>query len=157
MKNIFKTVFVNLGIILIALLAIFFLLKLDTVLGLPNFYSFPWTTIGSIVLFIGIIIRLWASFTFYQNGIKVIAVKPQSKFIRKGPYRFSRNPLYIGIICIDLGVSLIVGSPSGVVLAILFFVFWSFYTRLIDEPRLKKSFGEEYLQYEKEVPRWFGF
>jgi len=157
MKNIFKTIFLNFWLIVIVVLVEFLLLILDKVLTFPNFHSTLIIVLGTLILLTGIVFRIWASFIFFQNELKVLSVKPQSKFIRKGPYKISRNPLYIGIICIVLGIAFIIGSPSSVVASILLIIFWNFYTRLVDEKRMLQSFGEDYRQYEKEVPRWFSF
>lgn len=131
--------------------------KLDSLLGIKDFYSAPSVIVGIFILTIGFILRIRASFIFYQNNLKVISLRPQQTFVKSGPYKFSRNPLYLGIIGIILGLALLFGSPNGVIFSFLVFLSWDLYARLFEEKTLERKFGEDYLQYKQEVPRWIGF
>jgi Phospholipid methyltransferase len=53
-------------------------------------------TFRSAKIAIGFLLRVWATFHFYEQHMKVISLVPQKKLITSGPYRFSRNPLYLG-------------------------------------------------------------
>lgn len=87
--------------------------------------------------------------------MRVIDLKPQKKLITSGPYRFSRNPLYLGgNIFIFLGASLVMGTPSGVILTFLHLPLVDLMVRR-EERQLEKSFGKEWLEYKEKVQRWF--
>ena len=86
--------------------------------------------------------------------MKVIKLAPQKKLITSGPYRFSRNPLYLGgNLFIFLGAVLFLGSPSGIVLTSINLVAVDFMIRR-EERQLARDFGEEWLAYRNKVRRW---
>lgn len=100
--------------------------------------------IGFLIIFSGILIRVWAS--GYLKKRKKLAVS--------GPYRFTRNPLYLGTILI--GVGFWVMSDSFFILLPFFAVFAGLYARTIrvEEKELLEKFGKEYEMYIKSVPRF---
>lgn len=76
------------------------------------------------------------------------------KFVATGPYRYVRNPMYVGAILVLIGAGLIVLSPSIVLLG---FAFWGLTHILVlvyEEPVLTARFGEAYVRYRAEVNRW---
>ena len=147
--NYLKAVLINLWIVTVACGVMLIARLLDAPLGLLNYQSFLSISIGTTLIFIGLFFRLWASMTFYKNKLNVVRLKSQHKFIQSGPYQFSRNPLYIGLVTIVLGFALISGSLLGLILAILHFFLWDFWLRFFEEKDLEKAFGEEYLLYKK--------
>jgi protein-S-isoprenylcysteine O-methyltransferase Ste14 len=79
---------------------------------------------------------------------------PTTSVVTTGIYRFTRNPIYFGFLCVVIGLPLIFGNPWGIVAA-LFQVF--FFTRIIisrEETYLTGKFGQEYLDYKAKVRRW---
>jgi protein-S-isoprenylcysteine O-methyltransferase Ste14 len=86
--------------------------------------------------------------------MKVIVLSAQQSLITDGPYRFSRNPLYLGgNVCMFLGATLIVGSPSGIVLIIAQLPLVDIMIRR-EEKQLEKKFGDEWIRYARKVRRW---
>jgi protein-S-isoprenylcysteine O-methyltransferase Ste14 len=77
------------------------------------------------------------------------------RLIKDGPYGVVRNPMYLGIIFISLGIVLMLFQIWVVVLFITFFLIR--YISLInkEEKNLIKMFGQEYINYQKKVPRLF--
>lgn len=154
--NITKSLLFAISIVVLGL--VFFsqvMTKVDALLGFKNFQSIATLVLGGNALLIGAILRLWAAFLFYSQGIKVIAVHAQDKLVTAGPYKFSRNPLYLGIICIAFGSAIIFGSISGFALSVVIFIGWNLWVRLCEEKQLEQKFGAEYARYKQRVPRWF--
>src|SRR5262249_59036748 len=61
----------------------------------------------------GFLTRLWATAHFYTHHMRVISLEPQSALITSGPFRWSRNPLYLGgNVFTFFGASLLLGSPE---------------------------------------------
>jgi protein-S-isoprenylcysteine O-methyltransferase Ste14 len=86
--------------------------------------------------------------------MRVISLSPQSTLITSGPYRFSRNPLYLaGNVCIFLGAALVFGSPAAVLITITHFPFIDLFVRR-EEKQLERDFGDDWLQYRRRVRRW---
>jgi protein-S-isoprenylcysteine O-methyltransferase Ste14 len=69
---------------------------LDYLFGIGRFYSTLAIAAGSVLLAAGFLLRVWATYYFYQDNMKVIVLSAQQSLITDGPYRFSRHPLYLG-------------------------------------------------------------
>jgi len=81
-------------------------------------------------------------------------IEPPKELVIKGIYRFTRNPIYIGYFLILLGEFFIFGYLLLLFYFIAMLVFMQIYVVYIEEPKLKKRFGEAYKDYMKNVPRW---
>ncbi len=72
----------------------------------------------------------------------------------RGPYRYVRNPMISGVLAILLGEALILGSLPLIYWFPLFFLLNAIYIPLIEERDLARRFGDDYLNYKINVPRW---
>jgi protein-S-isoprenylcysteine O-methyltransferase Ste14 len=69
---------------------------------------------------LGFLVRLWATSHFYAHRMRVISLEPQATLVTSGPYRFSRNPLYLGgNVFIFSGSALLLGSPTALIATLL--------------------------------------
>jgi protein-S-isoprenylcysteine O-methyltransferase Ste14 len=127
--------------------------KLDKYIPLrvPRELVVPGMAIG----FAGAALALTTVGLFIFEGRGTPAVfDPPRKFVPHGPYKFVRNPMYIGGVAMLLGLGLYLTSISmtlyavGAFLLIHSFVVWA------EEPGLRKRFGQEYEEYCRTVPRW---
>jgi protein-S-isoprenylcysteine O-methyltransferase Ste14 len=92
----------------------------DVLLGIPGFRSHLTIAAALLLLTIGFLLRVWATFYFYKQHLRVISLVPQKTLITSGPYRFSRNPLYLGgNVCIFFGASLLFGSPTALFITVI--------------------------------------
>src|ERR1022692_1088994 len=115
--NLLKSIFHNIGVVIVGFVFAFPGTRLDLLLGLPACKSLLIAIVACLLLAMGFLIRVWATFYFYERHMKVISLVPQKTLITSGPYRFSRNPLYLGgNVFIFLGAVLFLGSPSGIFL-----------------------------------------
>jgi len=112
------------------------------ILSKPSWQS---VILGAAVSLPGLIIRAWAAGH----------LKKEKELAVSGPYRYSRNPLYLGNLI--LGLSLAAGSGSTVVVIIFSAYFLVFYPMIIlaERERMKKLFPEKYKEYIKHVPLFF--
>ena len=79
---------------------------------------------------------------------------PTKKLVVTGPYRYTRNPMITGVLTCLLGESCLFHSFPILAWALVFFLVNTTYFILSEEPGLEKRFGDEYLEYKKNVPRW---
>ena len=79
---------------------------------------------------------------------------PPKVFVASGPYRYVRNPMYVGAVLALVGGGLIVSSISILILAALFWALAHVMVLLNEEPALEKRFGDSFVQYRREVNRW---
>ncbi|PIP87947.1 hypothetical protein COW80_03110 [Candidatus Beckwithbacteria bacterium CG22_combo_CG10-13_8_21_14_all_01_47_9] len=124
-------------------------------LDLPVYGNFVSRTIGIIFGGIGLISTLLIVNEHFKTGrVTPVAVEKPLKFIVKGVYCYSRNPMYITIILTFFGGWLFFGHFLLLVYVLLAFPVLPVFIIYKEEPELKKIFGKEYLDYLKRVPRW---
>lgn len=149
-----KSVLHNVGVVIVGLAVAFIGTRLDLLFGIPDFRSTLTTAVGSLLLIIGFLLRVWATVYFYREQMKVISLSPQRRLFTSGPYRFSRNPLYLGgNVFVFLGAALLLGSPAAVSITIVHLPFVDLFIRR-EERQLERDFDGEWLAYRKRVRRW---
>jgi protein-S-isoprenylcysteine O-methyltransferase Ste14 len=75
-------------------------------------------------------------------------------FVVSGPYRWVRNPMYIGGFLLLLGYALCAGSVAALLVALTMLVTVHLVAVLYEEPNLRRRFGASYEQYRRSTPRW---
>ena len=123
--------------------------------GIPIFPSLGLAFLGGII---GIMGAIFASLSFrliirIGNGT-IMPWDPTKKLVVVGLYGFVRNPMILSILIILLGEAVAFASDTIFILAAAFFIINTLYFRFSEEPGLEKRFGEEYLEYKRNVPRW---
>ena len=91
---------------------------------------------------------------FRRAGTSVDPYRPSTSFVSGGPYRFSRNPDYLGLTLLYAGVSLLVRSPWSLALLPGVLAVMSRGVIEREERYLEERFGEEYRLYKERVRRW---
>jgi protein-S-isoprenylcysteine O-methyltransferase Ste14 len=76
------------------------------------------------------------------------------RFVAVGPYRFVRNPMYVGAIMLMVGFGLVLGAPSVFGVALAAFFLSNLFVLFVEEPGLARRFGETYLAYRRTTNRW---
>lgn len=111
--------------------------------------------LGIIVFMIGLIIMLHCVYQFAVEGRGTLSpVDPTQHLVINGLYRFTRNPMYLGVITMLIGEAIFTWSNWLWIYSFLVFIGFNLFILLVEEPRLKKDFGAEYEQYCQEVRRW---
>src|SRR5262249_31655537 len=104
----------NLGVVAVGFGVAFVGTKLDLLVGAPRFHAIVAVVGGWLLIAAGFLLRLWATYCFYQHRMRVISLMPQGTLVTSGPYRYSRNPLYLGgNVFIFFGAGLVLGSPTA--------------------------------------------
>ena len=104
---------------------------------------------------LGLLVTCIADFARFGHGT-LAPYDPPGALVARGPYRYTRNPMYVGVLGILAGLALARWSmplaiyAAGVAAAFVTFV------RLYEEPRLARQFGDAYRAYVSRVPRWLG-
>src|SRR5438105_14976879 len=99
---------------------------------------------GMIMVTIGTVIALWCVFTFAFIGKGTPApFDPPRRFVIRGPYRFVRNPMYIGAGFALAGAALFYESWALLVYTGLFFIITHLFVVLYEEPTLRRTFGAD--------------
>jgi protein-S-isoprenylcysteine O-methyltransferase Ste14 len=149
-----KSLLHNLGVLAVSLVVGAIGVGLDHLLGLPRFAGMVAAVIGAGLLTAGFALRVWATWHFYQRRMRVIVLEPQSDLVTDGPFRFSRNPLYLGgNVFMFLGAALALGSTGGVVLTAIGLIPTDRMIRR-EERQLEARFGDAWRTYAARVRRW---
>lgn len=109
---------------------------------------------GAGVALVGLAFGGWGFFTFVRAKTTPHPNHPVSALVTWGPYRISRNPMYVGLSVFMAGLALLANTPW--ILATLPHV-WLALRRLVidrEEAYLERKFGEEYRSFKARTPRW---
>jgi protein-S-isoprenylcysteine O-methyltransferase Ste14 len=111
---------------------------------------------GIIIGGVGAVIALWCVFTFAFVGKGTPApFDPPRRLVIRGPYRFVRNPMYIGAALALAGAALFYGTMSLLIYAGVFLLAMHLFVVGYEEPTLRRTFGAEYEAYCRQVRRWW--
>jgi protein-S-isoprenylcysteine O-methyltransferase Ste14 len=117
--------------------------------------SAPQQLVGVLLLVAGLMLMGWALLTFSRARTAVIPIRPARVLVSSGPYRFSRNPMYVGLSAAYLGLAILLNQAwpilflPGVIIVLLLVVIQR------EEQHLQDSFPDEYPAYRRSVRRWF--
>ncbi len=116
----------------------------------------PWNKIGLVVIATALLLDLSSLFLFFKRKTSPNPFNPNSasKLVISGMYRYTRNPMYVGLALLLTGWAIYLGSLSPFLLIPLFIVVLTVQQIIPEEKVLEVKFGDEYLEYKKSVRRW---
>ncbi len=117
-----------------------------------RFWSRPWWGAGACLL--GVAIMLWGWSEFRRKDNPICPTATAVALIRSGPFRFSRNPMYLGVSLILLSPAMGMGSPLFLLSPLAFLAICNFVFVPYEEKRLANIFGKPFLDYLAAVRRW---
>ena len=112
--------------------------------------------LGSVIIISGLIVTASAVVLFKKNKTTVTPLNPSrsTKLITGGIYKYSRNPMYLGLSFVLSGVSIIVNPIGGFIFIPLFILYLNFFQIMPEENAMTDLFEKEFLEYKKSVRRW---
>jgi protein-S-isoprenylcysteine O-methyltransferase Ste14 len=111
---------------------------------------------GIVVGLLGAGLVLWGLATMRTAGAAVDPRKGTKAIVTTGPFRFTRNPLYVGLTLVYLGLTLGFDTWWGIVLLVPLMVVLHVGVVRREESYLERKFGDEYRQYKRKVGRYIG-
>jgi protein-S-isoprenylcysteine O-methyltransferase Ste14 len=112
------------------------------------------SVVGGVLFGIGAAIAGWGLLTFRRAATTTVPGEASSELVTWGPYRFSRNPMYVGLVLAYLGEAGILRQVWPVFLLPLTVAYVNWVVIPVEEGKLKEVFGEEYKEYQAKVRRW---
>jgi protein-S-isoprenylcysteine O-methyltransferase Ste14 len=97
---------------------------------------------------------LWVAGIFDRAGTTIKPFEESSALVTTGPFRVSRNPVYLGMVLGLLGVAVLAGSLSPFLVIPLFAVLIDRRFIQAEEAQLERTFGASYVAYKSQVRRW---
>jgi protein-S-isoprenylcysteine O-methyltransferase Ste14 len=120
-----------------------------------------WAPLGDVLLWpgrglvaAGIALIVWSGLAFRRARTTIVPHQPPSALVEAGPYRFSRNPIYLADLVILAGAALILGAPLALILLVPFREVLLRRFILPEEAVLERDLGPAYLDYKARVRRW---
>jgi protein-S-isoprenylcysteine O-methyltransferase Ste14 len=136
--------------------ATFFIIGIITDRALSHsieFYGFPHRA-GWVLAVIGFLIVGWAVARFVKEKTHVDVRKPATTLVIQGPYRFSRNPMYLAATLLYAGVAIAYGKTATLVFLIPCLIVMHYGVITREERYLDGKFGDTYRDYRTKVRRW---
>lgn len=120
----------------------------------PRFTSLAGQVAGGVLILIGLVLLVNAGGLFKRAGTDLIPFRNVSALVTEGVYRFTRNPMYLGMVAVLLGCAVTVGASMALVVPPVFAVIVEARFIRPEEAMLRKLFPEEYAAYCERVRRW---
>lgn len=136
------------------LIALAVQLLLDSVLPAAELLGGRWRWLGLLLLVPAVLLAGPAARALVRRGTTLHPFGRPSQLVIDGPYRYTRNPVYLALACILLGVAVYLGSLAAFLVVPLFV--WAITAAFIrrEERALAETFGQAYAEYCQSVPRW---
>jgi len=136
------------GLALLAGIALHLLAPLGTLSPWPSRIA------GVVLLGLGVALARWGERAMHRAGTNVHPSQPALALVEEGPFRFTRNPLYLGLTLLYIGVALLIPAiwPLILLLPVIAVMHWGVITR--EERYLEEKFGHAYRTYRDRVRRW---
>jgi protein-S-isoprenylcysteine O-methyltransferase Ste14 len=136
-------------------LAVLVGLTLQWVVSLPFMpASVPAGWIGGIVFVLALALFAWAIATMTRAGSNVPTNLPTTTIVETGPYRFTRNPIYLGMFLGLVGLAIAFDNLWLLVMLVPFTLAIRYGVVAREEAYLERKFGDAYRQYRARVRRW---
>jgi protein-S-isoprenylcysteine O-methyltransferase Ste14 len=112
------------------------------------------STVGAVLFAVGALIAGWGLVTFHRARTTTVPGESSSRLVTWGPYRFSRNPMYVGLATAYLGEACLLRQvwPVALLPLVLAYVNWAVIP--VEQARLTDVFAAEYVAYQRQVRRW---
>lgn len=119
--------------------------------ALPRTLQF---SVGAILIFAGLVIAVSAMRRFRRAGTTVPTHEPTSAVVTSGIYRFSRNPIYVGMTLLYLGIAVMADGAWTAAMLIPILAIMRYGVVAREEAYLERKFGDAYRDYKAAVRRW---
>jgi protein-S-isoprenylcysteine O-methyltransferase Ste14 len=110
--------------------------------------------IGGGLIVAGVAMMASAMRLFRRAGTAIPPWEPTTALVTTGPYRFSRNPIYLSVVTLYVGIALLFAASWALVLLVPALVILHYFVIRREEAYLDRRFGETYRQYRARVRRW---
>ncbi len=136
------------------LLAVVLMSCLHVLVPVRRIVPGPYRFLGLVPLLAGVVVVLSIAAIFRRAGTTIRPFEASSTLLVRGVYRFTRNPIYLGMVCALLGVAMLAGTltPFLVIPAFAYLIDRRFVRA--EEAMLEQRFGSQYVEYKARVRRW---
>ena len=121
-----------------------------------QFFSYSNNIISLFLLILGLFVFISAVRSFRKQKTTVNPLEPKqaSSLVTSGIFKYSRNPMYLGMLIILLSISFKFNLVGGIVISLSFYLFITKFQILPEEVAMNELFGNEFIDYSKKTRRW---
>jgi protein-S-isoprenylcysteine O-methyltransferase Ste14 len=107
-------------------------------------------------IFLGssVLLLMWCNVLFWRAHTSLVPIKPTTALVMGGPYRLTRNPMYLGLLGVYIGLACWFGLVWALILVPLVVLAVQCLAIAKEERYLEQNFGDAYRQYRSQVRRW---
>jgi protein-S-isoprenylcysteine O-methyltransferase Ste14 len=142
---------IYLGAIVLSLLARLLFRRLPIA---PKWLAGPRRKAGFGLIAAGMGVMAWGAGTFQKAGTNISTHQPALTLVEEGPYRYTRNPIYIGMTTVYGGITLLLNNLWGIILLPPLLTFMERNVIEREEQHLRARFGDAYDEFTSRIPRW---
>jgi protein-S-isoprenylcysteine O-methyltransferase Ste14 len=114
----------------------------------------PYSYLGAVLMLLGLALMTWAAMLFRKVGTSFQLQGESSVLVTSGPFRFSRNPMYLGMLIWLMGLAILLGSLVVFVFPFLFFLLANLLMIPLEEKSMEQMLGQQFIEYRQRVRRW---
>ena len=122
--------------------------------GETSSQTLPLILIGICLIGLGFLLAFNSISRFIKAKTGVVPFSESTTLITEGFYKYTRNPMYVGMNSFLLGLMLILKNPLNIIFLIIFFFIVRNMFVLKEEVQMEETFGQDYLTYKGKVRRW---
>lgn len=138
----------------IAITLLFLAFLVDYLFSQFRFIFGVYRYIGILIMIFGLSITFYSFYLFKKNKTPILPGQKPTFVVMEGLYKFTRNPMYLGVTIGLFGISVYIGNLLSFLAPVLFFLIMNYYFVPFEEKLLENLFGKQYLDYKKKVRRW---
>jgi protein-S-isoprenylcysteine O-methyltransferase Ste14 len=136
------------------LISILLMFIVSYLMPLSYLIYLPLRVFGGLLILLGLGMITWCAYSYKQAGTPIKPFEKSTILVKDGCYRFSRNPMYLGMVIILIGTWIALGTFSPVLVIPVFIYIIQAGFIIYEEQLLVKWFGDDYLDYQEKVRRW---
>lgn len=136
----------------VALLLLMFVV--DRFVPIAHVVPAPYNKLGALLIVAGLGAGMAARIAFLRVHTNIHTFREPGTLLTDGVFRFSRNPMYVGMALVLLGAALLFGSLSPLFLVVAFVVISDRWYIAFEEAWLERKFGDSYRAYKEHTRRW---
>lgn len=138
-----------------ALVFVLVALAISWLLEWPRISGFPLPLLGIALVIVPWVLPVWAIIVFRRAGAEIKPTSPTNReLVESGPYRFTRNPMYLGLVLVTLGIAVWIGAWPMLLAPIAVFVTANWVHIPFEEAKMRRQFGAAFDEYVARVRRW---
>ncbi len=129
---------------------------LSRYLPISKLIESPWNNLGIVMVILAALMDFTSLYLFFKKRTTPNPMKPEftTGLVTNGMYRFSRNPMYLGMLVMLIGFAVYLGQLTPFLILPAFYFLITEMQIKPEEEMLEQKFGKEYLEYKRRVRRW---